>query len=345
MIRLTATALAAAVALGAGGAAAQDRGEIYYLIPTLLDEFQSTSQEAIEQVYGEMGYEVTSLDANNEAARQLNQCEDAVQTDPVAIILNAVDFDAAGPCIEAAHGADIPVLVYDRVIKSAGTELTSMAGTIQMGYIAAENIVRLLEERYGEPRGKVLQIMGDPGDAYTLDIRQGFDERIAEYENIEVDTRAAQRWEASNAGDIASDRLVADPDIDLIFVHAAHLAVPVVSVLEAEGNEPGDVMLVSSNGAPVGLDLIRQGWEQVEVEQPLYAQIWGMAMFTPMIVAGETPEEGTYDILGLDSELVMEDWGPTLYIPGAAITSDNVDEPRFWGNLQPPEDPVDPIEP
>jgi ribose transport system substrate-binding protein len=35
----------------------------------------------------------------------------------------------------------------------------------------------------------------------------------------------------------------------------------------------------------------------------------------------------------------MEEWGPNLKIPGAAITKDNVDEKRFWGNLTPPADP------
>ena len=39
---------------------------------------------------------------------------------------------------------------------------------------------------------------------------------------------------------------VANPDIDLIFVHAAHLAVAGLASLEAKGKKPGDVMLVSS---------------------------------------------------------------------------------------------------
>ena len=33
--------------------------------------------------------------------------------------------------------------------------------------------------------------------------------------------------------------------------------------------------MVSSKGAPVCLDLFLKGWEQVEVEQPLYAQAYG----------------------------------------------------------------------
>jgi ribose transport system substrate-binding protein len=333
------------LALAAQPAAAQEQGTIYYMIPTLLDEFQTESQKAIEAVFGEMGYEVVSLDAQNRADLQLNQLEDVIQLGPDAIIMNAVDFDAIVPGVEQARAAGIPVLNYDRQIRSTEFELTSVAGTVEIGQVAAGEAIRLLTERHGEPRGLVLQILGDPGDNYTLDIQQGFEEVMgAEAPDVEIVTNAAMQWEAENAGTILEDQLLVNPDIDLIFAHAAHLTVPLVAILEAEGKEPGEIMMMASNGAPVGLDNIREGWQQVEVEQPLYAQIYGLAMFTPKILAGGSLEPGTYDVVGLKSELTMEEWGPNLKIPGAAITADNVDDTRFWGNLTPPDQPVQVVE-
>jgi len=339
--------LAGALGAGlvAGPAAAQERGTIYYMIPTLLDEFQTESQKAIEQVFGELGYEVVSLDAQNRADTQLNQLEDVINLEPDAIIMNAVDFDAIVPGVEEARAAGIPVLNYDRQIRSTEFELTSVAGTIEIGEIAAGEAIRLLDERYDAAEGTVLQILGDPGDNYTLDIQQGFESVMeAEAPDVEIITKAAMQWEASNAADIVSDQLLTNPDIDLIFAHAAHLTVPIVSVLEANGYEPGEIMMMASNGAPVGLEHIRQGWQQVEVEQPLYAQVYGLAMFTPMILDGKVPEPGTYDVVGLEAELTHEEWGPNLKIPGAAITPENVDDTRFWGNLTPPDQPVQVVE-
>ena len=210
---------AAALALGAWQpAAAQDKGTIYYMIPTLLDEFQTETQKAIEGVFGDMGYEVISLDAQNRADLQLNQLEDVIQLQPDAIIMNAVDFDAIVPGIEQARAAGIPVLNYDRQIRSAAFELTSVAGTVEIGQIAAGEAIRLLSERHGSPRGKVLQILGDPGDNYTLDIQKGFEERMAaEAADVEIITNAAMQWEAENAGTILEDQLLVNPDIDLIF--------------------------------------------------------------------------------------------------------------------------------
>ncbi|MDF0603868.1 sugar ABC transporter substrate-binding protein [Psychromarinibacter sp. C21-152] len=323
---------------------AQDKGTIYYMVPTLLDEFQTESVSAIETFLGQVGYEVETLNADNKTDRQQSQMDTAILTDPAAIVLAAVDFNALAPFIDKARDAGIPVMIFDRQITSTESDFTSVAGTIEIGHVAAGEIQRLLEEKNGSVSGTVLQVLGDPGDPYTLDIQKGFEERMAEYPDVEIITKPAMQWEASNAGAIVSDQLQANPDIDLIFVHAAHLAVAAVASLESAGKEPGDVMLVSSNGAPVGLDLIRQGWEQVEVEQPLYAQAAALAMFADKVVNGEEIEPGTYDVLGLESELTIEDWGPTIKIPGAAITAENVDNPRFWGNLQAPEGPIEPVE-
>ena len=344
--RLGAAAIAAVgIAVSAAGAAlAQDKGTVYYLVPTLLDEFQTGSIDAIKKFMGDVGYEVIALDAQNRSDLQLNQVDDVLNLDADAVILAAVDFDAIKPGIEKLREAGVPVMIFDRQITSTPSDLTSVAGTVEIGYIAAEQAAKLLEDKNGAVEGKVLQILGDPGDPYTLDIQKGFEEKMAAHEGVEIITHPAMQWEASNAGNIAQDQLLINPDIDLIFNHAAHLSVAVAAVLEAAGKQPGEILMMSSNGAPVGLDLIRKGWLQVEVEQPMYAQAAALAMFADKVIAGDELTPGTYNVTGLDSELTIEDWGPNIKIPGAAITEENVDDPAFWGNLQPPTEPVSSVE-
>jgi ribose transport system substrate-binding protein len=343
-IKLALGALAmAAIALTAP-AFAQSKGKIYYMVPTLLDEFQTESVSAIEKFLKDVGYEPVTLNADNKTDLQQSQMNDVINLKPAAIVLAAVDFNALQPSIEKARAAGIPVMIFDRQITATPSDFTSVAGTVEIGYVAAGEIQRLLKEKNGDVKGKILQVLGDPADPYTLDIQKGFEEKMKEFSGVQIISLPAMQWEASNAGTIVADQLVANPDIDLIFVHAAHLAVAAVASLEAKGKKPGDVLLVSSNGAPVGLDLIRKGWEQVEVEQPLYAQAAAIAMFADKVVNKQEIKPGAYKVLGLDSTLTIEKWGPNLKIPGAAITKDNVDEPRFWGNLKAPAEPVKPVE-
>lgn len=325
-------------------AQAQSKGEIYYMVPTLLDEFQTESVKAIEKFLKDVGYEPKTLNADNKTDLQQSQMNDVINLKPKAIVLAAVDFNALKPSIEKARAAGIPVLIFDRQITSTPTDFTSVAGTVEIGQIAAAEIQRLLKEKNGDVKGKVLQVLGDPADPYTLDIQKGFEEKMKEFTGVQIISLPAMQWEASNAGTIVADQILANPDIDLIFVHAAHLAVAAVASLEAKGKKPGDVLLVSSNGAPVGLDLIRKGWEQVEVEQPLYAQAAAIGMFADKVVNKQEIKAGTYNVLGLESVLTIESWGPNLKIPGAAITKDNVDESRFWGNLKAPTEAIQPVE-
>jgi ribose transport system substrate-binding protein len=340
--------LTASIAIAAMGivspAFAQSKGKIFYMVPTLLDEFQTESVSSLTKFLGDVGYEVVTLNADNKTDLQQSQMNDTILLKPAAIVLAAVDFNALVPSIEKARAAGIPVIQFDRQIKSTMSDFTSVAGTVEIGYVAAGEIQRLLKEKNGAVKGKILQVLGDPADPYTLDIQQGFEEKMKEFPDAQIISLPAMQWAAENAGTIVNDQLVANPDIDLIFVHAAHLAVAAVASLEAKGKKPGDVMLVSSNGAPVGLDLIRRGWENVEVEQPLYAQSAAVAMFADKVVNKQEIKPGTYNVLGLESTVTIEAWGPNIKIPGAAITKANVDEPRFWGNLKAPADKIMPVE-
>jgi ribose transport system substrate-binding protein len=319
---------------------AQDKGTVYYMVPTLIDEFQTGSVSALEMFLGQVGYKMQTLNADNKTDLQQSQMNDVIALAPKAIILAAVDFNALAPSVEAARAAGTPVIEFDRQISSTVSDLTSVAGTVEIGYVAAGEVERLLKEKNGAVKGKVLQVLGDPGDPYTLDIQKGFEEKMAAFPDVKIISQPAMQWEASNAGTIVSDQLLANPDIDLIFSHAAHLSVAAVASLEAAGKKPGDILVMSSNGAPVGLDLIRQGWMQVEVEQPLYAQAAAVAMFMDKLVSKTPITPGEYDVLGLKSVVTDEAWGPTIKIPGAAITPANVDDPAFWGNLKPPAEKV-----
>ncbi|TJW19564.1 MAG: sugar ABC transporter substrate-binding protein, partial [Mesorhizobium sp.] len=70
--------------------------------------------------------------------------------------------------IEAARAAGIPVVEFDRQITSTPSDFTSVAGTVEIGQIAADQAEKLLKAKHGAVKGKILQVLGDPGDPYTL---------------------------------------------------------------------------------------------------------------------------------------------------------------------------------
>ena len=223
---IASTAAAALVAAASMSAAfAAQKGKVYYLVPTLLDEFQSESVKAITKFMGDVGYETVSLDAQNRTDLQQNQMNDLLNLKPTMVVLAAVDFEAMKPGIEKARAAGIPVMIFDRQITSTKSDLTSVAGTVQIGEIAADQVQGLLKGKKGSVKGKVLQILGDPGDSYTLDIQKGFEAKMKAFPDVTIISQPALQWDGFQ-GRRHRLRPVADqtPTSDLIFVHAAHLA-------------------------------------------------------------------------------------------------------------------------
>jgi ribose transport system substrate-binding protein len=318
------------------GAREKEPGEkvIYYMAPLLWDEFQAGSKLMVEKFAKEQGYEIKSLNAQNNATNQINQFDDIIPLKPTAIILNAVDSSTIVGSVEKARAEGIPVLVYDRFITETFVDFHSVVGTIKMGEIGADECANILKDRYGKAKGVVLEIIGDTGDMYTILIDQGFKERIKRYPDIEIIVKDTPQWEPTVAARVADDQLTARKDIDIIFLHSDARGTAIVPVLESHGYVKGDIVMMGTDGSPTGLDLVKDGWMQVNIAVPMVQQAWGLFQFLEEIIEGEDIKPGKYDIKGIDSEIINEEWGPTLYLPGEVLTLENSDNPDLWGNLE-----------
>ena len=168
-----------------GDAAAQTKGQIYYLVPTLIDEFQTGSIDAITKFMGEVGYEVVSLDAQNRSDLQLNQVDDVLNLAPCGgdDRGGGLRRDQAGHREAARRGR-------------AGDDLRPAdhldAERLHLG--RGHRRDRPYRRRGGDPaarrrstarsRARCCRILGDPGDPYTLEIQQGFEETMAAHPDV-----------------------------------------------------------------------------------------------------------------------------------------------------------------
>jgi ribose transport system substrate-binding protein len=310
-------------------------GTIYYLLPELLGPVQVSFEEQNKQHGEELGYKVKSLNANNQTSEQIRQLDDAIAQNPKAIILNAVDAATVTASVDKARENGIRVLVLDRFITDTKTDFTSALGTVRMGEMGAEECKRLLEKKYGEAKGVILEVMGDTGDNYSVTIHQGFESIISKYPNIESVTKDTPGWETTATINIVNDQLTKRNDIDVIFIHWDGRVPWIFPVLEEKGYSKGDIKIVGTDGTPEALQLIRDGWLESTVNTPIQSEVYGNWIFMDEVLSNEEIIPGKYNILGVECELINEKWGPTLYIPGSITTKDNVDDPSLWGNFKP----------
>jgi len=332
--KLTLIALISLAIVGwAAIVSAQDKGTIYFISPEQHDEFQVTCAKAVKGAVEGLGYKCVVLTgATEDVERQIRQMEDALTQDPVAFILSACSADAIAPTVEAVRAKGVPIIAYTREIKKTYLDFTVVTDTYAIGRLAGEGIVHLLTVRYGEPRGRVLDIMGDPGDMYTVNIEEGFQDVMADYPNIEVTKKINYGWAATTGADIAEDWIVAHPETDLLFPHGDHMSAAIAAMLERNGYEQCEILLVSTCGMPCGLEMIRAGWQEWTIQQSPFALADGFAMFLEDVLAGNPIEPGEYDVGGFDSVLSIKDFGPFLQVSGSFINRYNVDDSRWWAN-------------
>ncbi len=315
-------------------AEAGSKGTLYYLQQDFINTANIYQGTLMEQYGIEAGFEMKLLNAQMDADTQINQMDTAISQNPTAIIVRAVDVATLVGTVEKGRDAGIQMINFDGLITETYFDFQSVIDVFTMGKLAAEECLKLLNEKYGSEKGKILEVMGDLGDSFTIIMDSGFMDVIDKYPDITVIKKDSPGWETVAAANAVSDQLTANKDIDIIYMHADSRLPGTIPVLEEKGYEKGDIKIVGADGDPAALQLIRDGWLDVTVGIAILPEVYGIYQFIDKVIAGEDIEAGTYDVKGLQEELVIEDWGPTLYVPGELITKENVDDPALWGNAE-----------
>ncbi|MGI6750378.1 MAG: sugar ABC transporter substrate-binding protein [Atribacter sp.] len=160
-------------------------------------------------------------------------------------------------------------------------------------------------------KGKVAVIEGALGrgdaEAYT----EGFKDGLSQNPNLEIVTTISAEWNRQKAYEAATNIITAHPDIVGLFVQNEDMTVGVASALERLGKLE-QVTIVSQNGAPYGLDLIREGKLQyTNANPPSIASVMALRLLLG-VVKGEIEPGHFY-------------WAPTQL-----ISKENLDVTYRW---------------
>ncbi len=264
-LTLTATLLALTVAATgcgteSGAAAGDDRIEIGMSVSTLNNPFFVELKKGAEQEAEASEIDLTVTDAQNDANTQANQLQNFTSQNMDTVIINPVDSDAAGPSVEAAGNAGIPVVAADRAVNGAEVVTTVASDNVQGGELAAEK----LAEEMGE-RGTVVVLRGIAGTSASRERGEGFEKGIAQYPDIEVVASQPADFDRTEGLDVMTNLLQAHPDVTGVFAENDEMALGAVQAL---GDRAGDtVTVVGFDGTPDGLKAVQEGTLAATVAQ------------------------------------------------------------------------------
>lgn len=310
---------------GAGGGQGGGGGEnvvVGYAGPTLNNQFFVGLSEGVKRGAEEYGFELRETNANGDAGQQFNQVVDLIQQGVDAIVITPIDADGIVPAVQQANQADIPVFTLDR--SANGGELASVVETdnVDAGEQAARYIVDRLEERYGEPRGRIANLQGLIGTTAARDREEGFQNVMSEYPEIEIVANQPANFDQERALNVTTDILQANDELDAIFGANDDNTIGAVRAIDSVGRfEPPDsdehIIIVGIDGTEQALEAIRNGKQDATISQnPIRMAETAMGFINDLVVEGsEVPEREFY---------------PTILITQENIDGQEVEEYGLW---------------
>ena len=162
-------ALVVVLALGSvHGAAATPRPLVGLSLPTQREERWVRDKQAMEAEATRLGVDLRVQVTDNDAARQVAQCENLISQGIRVLIVAPHDASSASVIVEKAARAGIPVISYDRLVMDSPRDYY---------YVSFDNVkVGELQGRYlagRVPKGNIVVLAGSPTDNNARLFREG----------------------------------------------------------------------------------------------------------------------------------------------------------------------------
>lgn len=286
----------------------------------------------------EKGWNVITANANSESQAQAGQIDYFLSEGVDAIVVVPVDSQEICASVKKAREAGVPLYTIDRAPIGCEFNMTVLANNYMAGVQAGEAMVDLLTERYGSPRGTILELQGDLSTNVAVLRRDGFHSVVNKYPDIEVISKDTG-WQANKSASAAQEVLTTT-DIDGIFVHADGIAIPVIlPKFEQFGKmiprgEEDHIFITGVGGSPPGLQAIRDGYADQTSGLPLFdfgtiADWIQKELNGEEVEAGEVVEEGAH---WSPAKVEKGETGWQLLLVTTSVTHEIVNEPGLWGN-------------
>ena len=261
-------------------------------------------------------------DGNVDIVDQSGDVRDLVAQGVDAIVMSPVESDGLVAAVEEAYAAGIPVICLDRDIYTTERTLFIGQSNFTMGAAVAEEMVEALTERYGEPRGKILEITGLVGSSPAIDRQAGMMSVLENYPDIEILATGDGEWIRDPAVDLMEDWLIAYDEIDAVFSHAEESSWGAQLAIERAGRQDEGIMHFT-------MDASNEGF--VDVQNGIFM---ADGNYTPFI--GDIGiRAALYCLMGQEITGTEDyEYGVRLTLPDSpVVTADNAEEwiGKGWG--------------
>lgn len=177
-------------------------------LPTQREERWVKDKEKMEAVAKEMGVQFMTQVTDNDAAKQVSQCENLLAQGIKVLILAPHDAKSAATIVEMAHKQNVKVISYDRLVLDSDLDYYLSFDNVKVGELQGEYITKLV------PKGNYVVLAGSPTDNNAKLFREGamkFIQPLVDKGDIKiVMDQWVKDWQPSEAQKLMENALTAN---------------------------------------------------------------------------------------------------------------------------------------
>lgn len=293
-------AAAAAAALGAGPAAAQDISACL-ITKTDTNPFFVKMREGASAKAAELGIALSSyagkVDGDNES--QVAAVETCVANGAKGILITASDTAAITPVLKTARDAGVLVIALDTPLEPAdAADATFATDNFRAGLLigewaratlgdgAADARIAMLDLAISQPSVDVLR---DQGFLQGFGIELNDPNKWGDEDDPRIVGNDVTAGNEEGGRKAMENLLIRDPDINVVYTINEPAAAGAYEALKAVGRE-GDVLIVSVDGGCPGVNNVKEGVIGATSQQyPLQMAALGIEAIKTFADTGEKP--------------------------------------------------------
>ncbi len=297
------------------------------LIMASRDEFLSTLEAAAIPAAEAQGIKLTSQDAQNDSAKQIQYIETAVNGGDTAVIVNPVDSDAAQSLVDAA--GDTPLVFVNRPptdLNVLSAENVGFCGSNEdtSGYFQGEYLAEYFKDQ-GKTDIKYILLQGELGQVSQIKRCAGVLQALEDNGiNAESVIDIAGKYDRAEAMNKISPVLTSGQEYDCVISNNDAMALGAIEAMEAAGIDPTEVPIVGIDCTADGAAAVAAGKLNMTVYQNPTGQGMGAVQAALNLAAGKAANDGIDESM-FEKDTTGEAYSDSIiWVPFEPVTADNV---------------------
>ena len=355
MKRKVAMAMVAAMAVGSlavpvmaeDGAAG---GKIGISMPTQSLERWNRDGSYLQKQFEDAGYEVELTYSDNETDRQVNDIQNLISDGVNLLVVAAIDGEALNTVMDEAADAGIPVISYDRLIKSDAVSYYISFDNYTVGTLQGQYVVDSLDlDNAGDKTYNIEFTAGDPADNNAGYFFNGAFDVLKPYidagtlnvvsRQTDFDSVATPAWDTQTAlermQNILASYYADGTQLDVALCSNDSTALGVTQAIESDYAGSNTVLITGQDGDEANLANIVDGKQSMTVYKAVANEAVVTLDLAKAMLAGDTVDESLIEASGWDFDCTYDTESyetsegnkcPSFLLVPTVVTKDNLQE-------------------